>query len=75
LIKWGAKTNVEVQKETKRSTKLDFRFIAKIFEHLKNHESLKGRLKYYPNSTLYDVAGNLRYIEINQDSLYEISSI
>jgi thiopeptide-type bacteriocin biosynthesis protein len=75
LIKWGTITNIEVQSDRKRSTKLDFSYLDKIFNQLKNHDGLKGRLKYYPNSTLYEVFGNLRYIEVNQDSIYEISSI
>jgi thiopeptide-type bacteriocin biosynthesis protein len=78
MVQWGVKDEVQLTDKIDRKTRLDFSFLVKIIEQLNNHEGLRNRIKYYPNTTLYRLKENLRYVEVseeNERSSHQISSI
>lgn len=59
------KTNIELKtiNEFNRITRYDTNYIASLLNHLSKKEIIKNQLLFYPNSTLYRIANQCRYIE------------
>ncbi len=47
----------------KRHTRLDMNYLVALIRHLEKEAKLKKQLLYFPNSTLYSIANQYRYIE------------
>lgn len=66
--------------ETKYEPKIriDTNCLCALVNYLESRDDIRWRLKYYPNDTLYYVAGELRYVEYSYNNsvrLYQISKI
>jgi len=61
----GARTRLRLppQRAYRRHTRLDHGYISAVSEALQRNPSVRQRLTYFPNSSLYEVAGRFRYAE------------
>ena len=59
------KTNISLQKvqEYKRVTRLDMNFLCSLSLNLESNKEIRNELKYYPNSSLYKIGNQFRYVE------------
>lgn len=46
-----------------RSTRLDMQYLCALIRHLEEDRRISDRILYYPNDSIYEIAGTLRYIE------------
>lgn len=78
LCDWGETTNLKVKSKTSRTTRFDMSFLCSIQKRLEVDISVKKNLKYFPNSSIYRLGGELRYVEYSQSSgkrNYQVSAI
>lgn len=78
LCEWGEKTNLKVKPKAKRVTRFDMSFLCSVQKSLESDFSVKENLKYFPNSSIYKLGGQLRYVEYLQSSgkrSYQVSAI
>lgn len=63
--KIGDKTGVILSKssEHERHTRLDMFYLCNLASALSKHPIIKNKLRYYPNTTIYESGEQLRYIE------------
>ena len=59
----------------KRITKFDTNYIASLFNHFLKNSMIKKHLSFFPNSTLYKVANQYRYIEYQLEKAKRTYSI
>lgn len=62
---WGHNNiiKLESQDKYKRTTRLDMNFICATIQFLEKNETIRHKLTYYPNDSIYEIGGKLRYIE------------
>lgn len=73
----GDQTNI-ILKGSQRHTRLDMDFLCTLSQELSKVSSIKENIKYYPNTSLYQVGKKYRYIEhyfIKSHRTHQISSI
>lgn len=63
IIKWGDESKVIIDHNFFRRTNLDMEFSVALSSYLSTMPSLKKKLKFKPNSSIYEQGGTLRYIE------------
>lgn len=64
VVHWGHKSCLGLDPTTTtRRTRLDMQYLCSLAAHLATHETLRDRLHYIPNSSLYDLGNELRYVE------------
>lgn len=66
MTKWGeGATNIVVEdlEGMRRKNRLDMYMVCSIQEHLLQHQDVLQYLDFYPNSSIYPVGEDLRYIE------------
>jgi thiopeptide-type bacteriocin biosynthesis protein len=64
VLKYSGQNKIIIDtKKYHRYTRLDMNFSCALAQELSKLDFIKQRLKYYPNSTLYNVFDKLRYIE------------
>lgn len=62
----------------KRHTHLDMSYLCNLIRVLSNYNDIKNKLLYYPNTSLYFIGNQIRYVEykyINTKRIHEIVSI
>lgn len=63
----------------KRHVRLDMGYLSEVCEGLLREKNVRRQLLYYPNSSLYTLAGQLRYVEYSLDGdhrrIYRLSSV
>lgn len=63
VIEWGDETNIKLSADTKRNTRLDMHYAGALAQRLAEIPAVKMSLKYYPNSSIYQIGEDIRYIE------------
>lgn len=63
-LKWGEATPIALsQQDTQRHTRLDMHFLCALALSLAQNPNIRPYLTYFPNSSLYLVGNELRYVE------------
>jgi lantibiotic biosynthesis protein len=78
VLNWGEKTNIELSSENKRKTRLDMHFAGALAQKLTENPEIKFSLKFSPNSSIYRVGEEIRYIEysyVDGQRKHQISAI
>lgn len=73
-------TNIALQTENecRRVTRLDMNYLCNLIQDIAKAETVQQRLRYYPNSSLYLLGQQLRYVEYsykNKRRLHKISAV
>jgi lantibiotic biosynthesis protein len=61
-----------------RQTRLDMYYLCKLSFHLSGIKAIRNKIRWYPNTSLYTIAGSYRYIEyehIKDKRAYKISEV
>ncbi len=78
VVEWSEKTEIELSAQTKRKTRLDMHFAGALAQKLAEIPQIKYSIKYSPNSSVYRVGEEIRYIEysyLNGQRKHQISAI
>ena len=61
----GERTEIRLSEQDKyrRATRLDMNYICALTQQIERDRSIREQLRYYPNSSMYPVGNNLRYVE------------
>ncbi|MDR1180379.1 MAG: lantibiotic dehydratase family protein [Bacteroidales bacterium] len=70
-----SKIYLSKQKEYRRSTRLDMNYICALIQRIERSKNIREQLLYYPNSSLYPVGSNLRYVEYHYRKTRRIHQI
>lgn len=62
-IGFGESTSIIYSQKNKRKTRFDSTFILKVIQELLKTSELKNHINWFPNSSLYAVGNQLRYIQ------------
>lgn len=63
VIEWGDETNIKLSADTQRNTRLDMHYAGALAQLLAEIPAVKMSLKYYPNSSIYRIGEDIRYVE------------
>ena len=77
VLSWGEKTQVTLGK-IKRRTRFSMSFLETLTQSLASHPVIYPQLYYYPNSSLYTIGNEVRYVEYSSQEgrrTYQISAI
>ena len=77
VVAWGGADQVCLGKKV-RHTRLTMSFLRELAQQLSRHELIYPYLSYYPNSSIYSLGDELRYVEYSSDQgkrTYQISSV
>lgn len=75
---WTEQTEVVLDKNFRRHTRLDMNYLCTLVFRLNRMEQVLPLLRFYPNNSRYISGGSLRYVEyhyINGKRVHEISSV
>ena len=78
VLEWGRETDIQLSSSTKRKTRLDMHFAGALAQKLSEIPSIKFSLKFSPNSSIYRVGEEIRYIEysyVEGQRKHQISAI
>jgi hypothetical protein len=79
VLRWGSTDHVELQADQHcRHTRLDMHYLCALAQHLAEHEFVRHRLRYRPNSSWYRIGEEIRYVEhqyLPTEQIYQISSV
>lgn len=75
---WGSHSRIRLNGAPyKRHTRLDMQYLCALAEYLAACPPVRERLRYFPNSSIYMIGDEIRYIEYRSEKnarLYQISS-
>lgn len=77
-LKWAEETSIILKKKILRRTQLDFGFIDRLYNQIKENPKFLRQIKYFPNSTYYILRDEIRYLERtfeNNEITFQISAI
>jgi lantibiotic biosynthesis protein len=63
IVEWGEVTSLEISENTARNTRLDMHYAGALAQRLSEIPEIKFSLKYYPNSSVYQIGEEIRYVE------------
>lgn len=77
---FGDTTHIELKENNsnKRHTRLDMNYLVALSQHIAKTENIREQLKFYPNTSLYQVGQQFRYIEytyINTNRIHHIVGV
>ncbi|MFD2786281.1 lantibiotic dehydratase [Hymenobacter rubripertinctus] len=79
VLRWGSTDHVELQAgQHRRHTRLDMHYLCALAQHLAEHDSVRHRLRYWPNSSWYRIGEEIRYVEhqyLPTERIHQISSL
>ncbi|MGG8497425.1 lantibiotic dehydratase family protein [Tenacibaculum sp. TC6] len=58
-----SKITLKSSSDYSRCTRLDMNYIVSLIDFLEKNDSIKNQLRYYPNSTIYSISNQYRYVE------------
>lgn len=70
-----SKIYLSKQAAYKRNTRLDMNYICALIQQIEKSKNIREQLLYYPNSSLYSVGSNLRYVEYHYRKTRRIHQI
>ncbi|MEO7312304.1 MAG: lantibiotic dehydratase [Chitinophagaceae bacterium] len=79
VTKWASpdsESDSTQERGTYRQTRLDMYYLCKLSFHLSTIDCIRKKIRWYPNSSLYKMAGHYRYIEyeyVNDKRSYKIA--
>lgn len=77
VVEWGEVNNVVFNEKT-RQTRFDMHFSCALAQELVKNPVIKEHLTYYPNTSIYQIGDELRYIEyqyIDGKRMHQISAV
>lgn len=75
---WGESTNIVVNHRPRRRTRLDMFYLCRLVQELQQKKNIRNRLRFYPNTSIYFLGNEIRYIEtiyIDDRRTYRISAV
>jgi thiopeptide-type bacteriocin biosynthesis protein len=75
---WGTANEVMLDQNLKRDTRLDMNYLCSLAQQLNKNPLIISLLSFFPNNSIYEFGGNLRYVEynyVNNRRVHQISSI
>ena len=79
---WGTKNDIKFdtnpKKQFYRKTRLDMNVICEIVKELEKEHFIKPYLKFYPNTSIYLIGNNYRYVEYtynNNQRQYHVNNV
>ena len=63
VVEWSDETNIILSSKTQRNTRLDMHYAGALAQRLAEIPAVKMSLKYYPNSSIYQIGEDIRYVE------------
>lgn len=77
VVEWGEVNNVFFNEKT-RQTRFDMHFSCALAQELVKNPVIKEHLTYYPNTSIYQIGDELRYIEyqyVDGKRMHQISAV
>ncbi|MDZ7898153.1 MAG: lantibiotic dehydratase [Arcicella sp.] len=78
VVEWSDETNLIISENTERNTRLDMHYAGALAQRLAEIPAVKISLKYYPNSSVYQIGEDIRYVEykyVDGQRKHQISAI
>jgi thiopeptide-type bacteriocin biosynthesis protein len=80
VVNWGDSDSIELEDKGSfvRNSMLDMNYVGSLINYLASMPEVKKQLKYYPNTSIYKIFDNLRYVEYHSKShfrRYSLSSV
>ena len=78
VVEWGDETKIILSEKSQRNTRLDMHYAGALAQRLAEIPAVKLSLKYYPNSSIYQIGEDIRYVEykyVNSQRKHQISAI
>lgn len=78
VANWGDFSSIQLVGSIERVTKLDMNILCELTSLVSNQVEIIPHLKFYFNNSAYEIAGQLRYVEViykNNNRSYQISAI
>ncbi|MCB2379306.1 lantibiotic dehydratase [Hymenobacter sp. BT635] len=78
VVSWGEESRITLAPaDNTRHTRLDMHYLCALAYQLSEIEAVKQRIRYFPNTSLYQIGEEIRYIEYhyqNEERVHQISS-
>ncbi len=77
VLQWGEASRIVVAEE-KRRTRFSMSFLETLTQSLSTHPTMQPKLRYYPNSSIYTIGNEIRYVEYSSQEgrrTYQISAV
>jgi hypothetical protein len=74
----GEETQIELSYYSKKHLRLDMNFLVALAMDLSKQESVQEQLKFYPNTSIYEIGDQIRYVEYfyeKSNRLHRISAV
>jgi len=76
--KWENRNDSTISDKLSRKTRFDMLYLCELAKSLEQHDNIRHALKYYPNSSIYHLGDEVRYVEYrvtNAKRFHQISSV
>ncbi|TGE21091.1 lantibiotic dehydratase [Hymenobacter metallicola] len=78
VVSWGPETRITLDEGANtRHTRLDMHYLCALAYQLSEVEAVKQRILYFPNTSIYQIGEEIRYIEhrfVQEERVHQISS-
>ncbi|GGF03928.1 lantibiotic dehydratase [Hymenobacter cavernae] len=64
VLRWGAESQIRLEPAANyRHTRLDMHYLCALAQQLARHEAIRPLLRYWPQTSLYTIGSEVRYVE------------